>query len=97
MGVKDKTRKASELRERFKQPTGRPMDAWLRANPAAKEFIELWLVMAAKRDSDWNISKVHRELISVYGLPVYRDLTNFKRWMLSEYGRRFDEAYEAIR
>ncbi len=73
------------------------MEAWLKKNPAAREFIDLWLKMAVEGKSDWTLTTIHKELINEYGMPVHKKTHNLRQWMISEFGPRFTHADEATR
>ena len=104
MAARKKTQKlcdtqTQKLRARLREPAKNRMTlaSFFKRNLAAKEFVELWMVMAGKGDSNWPVTKVHVELMREHGMPCCRELTNFKRSMENLFGDGFVKAYEETR
>ena len=82
-------RSKTTAREVLLMPSGgvsRPMRAWLaeRKNRPAKEFLETWLDLRSKGESDWSAQRVYRHLRSKFGLPN-RSEANFYTFLRAEY------------
>jgi hypothetical protein len=62
------------------------MRAWLadKKNTLAKEFLETWLDLRSKGESDWSAQRVYRYLRSTFGLPN-RSEANFYAFLRAEY------------
>lgn len=65
-------------------------EKWLKdpENVAAKAFVEAWLDMAPKGETDFTGADVRRDLVTDYGLP-FSDPTGFGRRMHEIYGDKW--------
>lgn len=68
------------------------------ANASALQFVELWLDMAAKGETDWTLSRVLRELVDSYGLNMATSATDrFAKILREKYGERYTRAESKVK
>lgn len=82
-----------KIREKLAAPSPAPPRTflgWLDRSPEALEFVETWLDMAAKGETDWGVRRVLTELQREYGCPFKYNPT-----MYGHLSRRFGDRYEA--
>lgn len=75
-----------------------PTGHWFKTHEGAREFVELWLEMAARGEcsAEWTMRRVHRELVDKYGFP-YDCPATFSRWAQRKHGPRYDAAVQSRR
>lgn len=71
-----------------------PTQAWLRKNAKARKFVELWLDMVARRESDKGLRWLLQTLRDEFDYP-FRDVSTLSYRLRTIYGDRYEAAMKA--